>query len=233
MSSFAAQAMELARHGFVAVSIDYRCEGPLRSASDNFHPWFDAVEDARAAVRFMVANAARLQLDPHRIMAFGGSAGAVTVAQMLHALPDGAPMPPPVPPPPMPPSKCELALEAHCNLTDFRGNGGYESCLACTRQHASAPTCRPVERAAYCNHTGEPAAAAAVEYEAPAPASGGGNVSCGIALSGAIVPSSIASKQVVATSGSPPYLDFHGTRDQTVPYILPSNHSLEHWSVLH
>ena len=66
MSSFAEQAMSLARHGFAVVSIDYRCEGALRrgppARSDEFHPWYDAVEDARAAVRFMTANAGRLQV---------------------------------------------------------------------------------------------------------------------------------------------------------------------------
>eukprot|EP01043_Picozoa_sp_COSAG02_P057667 COSAG02_NODE_7041_length_3214_cov_1.509470_2_plen_296_part_00 len=221
MSSFADRAMEFARHGFVAVSIDYRCEGPLRKDGDNFHPWFDAVEDARAAVRYMIANSARLQLDPHRIVAFGGSAGAVTVAQMLHALPDGSPMPPPVPPPPMPPSKCELALQSHCNLTSFKTEGGYDACLACTRLYASAPTCRPAARAAYCNGTGQPSMLSGTEHEGPASAlveTGVSNISCGIALSGAVTPGSIAAKQVVASASSPPYLDFHGTQDRTVPY---------------
>ena len=228
MSSFAERAMELARHGYVAVSIDYRCEGKLRP-TDEFHPWFDAVEDARAAVRYMVANAARLQLDPHRITAFGGSAGAVTVAQMLHALPDGTPVPPPVPPPPLPPNNCTLTLEAHCPLKTFHGS--YDACLACTRQYASAPTCKPAARAAYCNSsergrsdegTQRQQAPAAASLEAVAldyaEGGGGGNITCGIALSGAITPGSIASQQVIATSSSPPYLDFHGTADSTVPY---------------
>ena len=63
----------------------------------------------------MVSNAARLQLDSSRIVAFGGSAGAVTVAQLLHALPEGTPMPAPVPPPaveeppaPLPPPPPEI-----------------------------------------------------------------------------------------------------------------------------
>ena len=51
MTSFALVAMAFAQRGFVAVSIDYRCEGKLRADQDNFHPWYDAVEDARAAVR--------------------------------------------------------------------------------------------------------------------------------------------------------------------------------------
>ena len=68
MSSFADVAMALARRGFAVVSIDYRCEGPLRAGdpADLFHPWFDAVEDARAAVRYMVSTAARLATGPGR-----------------------------------------------------------------------------------------------------------------------------------------------------------------------
>jgi predicted esterase len=129
---------------------------------DNFHPWFDAVEDARAAVRWFVedANAVPLKLDTSRIVAFGGSAGAVTVAQLLHALPDGVPMPPSPPSP---------APSPHALV----GNSG---------------------------------------------SVGVGNVTCGIALSGAMPPASITSKQVLANASSPPYLDFHGTKDTTVPY---------------
>ena len=226
MSSFADRAMELARHGFVAVSIDYRCEGALRP-QDEFHPWYDAVEDARAAVRYMVANAERLQLDPHRIVAFGGSAGAVTVAQMLHALPDGAPMPPPVPPPPLPPNNCTRTLEARCPLKEFHRSSGFDTgeCMACTRQQAGSPICRPVARAAYCNFTSNKSmrqlpimaeqqaltgTASASAHPVRNDYSTGGNISCGIALSGAITPESIASGQVTASENSPPYLDFHG-----------------------
>ena len=208
MSSFADVAMALARRGFVAVSIDYRCEGKLRADQDNFHPWYDAVEDAHAAVRYMVANAARLNLDTSRIMAFGGSAGAVTVAQLLHALPDGTPMPPPAP---APPSRCSITLKEHCPLPF---PGGYEACLKCSREHASRPICEPRQRVAYCNETLQNTAAI------------GGNVTCGIALSGAMPPESILAGQVVASPSSPPYLDFHGTNDTTVPYsntsVLPA-----------
>ena len=203
MTSFAEVAMALARRGFVAVSIDYRCEGKLRADQDYFHPWYDAVEDARAAVRYMVANAARLNLDTSRIMAFGGSAGAVTVAQLLHALPDGTPMPPPAPSPPPPPSHCETILKELCPLPF---PGGYEDCLKCSREHAPHPICKPSQRVAYCNGTMQSTKVT------------GGNVTCGIALSGAIPPESINAGQVVASEHSPPYLDFHGTKDTTVPY---------------
>jgi carboxylesterase type B len=142
MDKFVEVARSFARRGFTAVSIDYRCEGPLKNTPLNESVWFDPVEDARAAVRYMVAHAERLQLDPNRIVAFGGSAGAATVAQMLY--------------------------------TPFNTD----------------PT--------------EPDA--------------GGNVTCGIALSGSIIESSRLLHQVDASPSSPAYLDLHGTNDSTVPY---------------
>ena len=205
MSRFVAVARALARRGFAVISIDYRCEGRLRGIGDFFHPWYDAVEDARAAVRYMVGNAARLQLDTGRIVAFGGSAGAVTVAQLLHALPDSVPMPPGPPLPPSPPGSenCTAVCRANCPRPF---PGGYDECLACTRQHAARPICRPIERARYCNST-----TAEQGVQRTGTGQAGGNVTCGIALSGAIVPSSIAAGQVTASVASAPYLDFHGT----------------------
>src|SRR6185503_2084524 len=42
----------------------------------------DCIEDAKAAVRWVRANAARYQINPDRIGAFGGSAGAHLVAML-------------------------------------------------------------------------------------------------------------------------------------------------------
>lgn len=139
MASFANIAKSFARHGFVAVSIDYRCEGPLRP-TDLYSVWHDPVEDVRAAVKYMVTNAGRLQLDPSRIVAFGGSAGAITVAQLLYT--------------PLESTQSEV----------------------------------------------------------------GGNVTCSIGLSGALVVESIDKAQINPGSTSPAYIDFHGTNDTTVPY---------------
>ncbi len=87
MTTFADMAMAFATRGFATISIDYRCE---RDPEDNDpsildEVWLDAVADVRAAVRYMEANADRLQLDSSRIAAFGGSAGAITVAQLLYS----------------------------------------------------------------------------------------------------------------------------------------------------
>jgi acetyl esterase/lipase len=58
---------DLARHGYVGVSPDYRlCPQSVFPAQ---------VDDAKAAVRFLRANAASLKVDPERIGAMGFSAG--------------------------------------------------------------------------------------------------------------------------------------------------------------
>ena len=52
-------------------------------------------------------------------------------------------------------------------------------------------------------------------------------------MSGAIPPGSIAAGQVSASPDSPPYLDFHGTADATVPYSNttggPADRGLLYW----
>jgi acetyl esterase/lipase len=58
---------DLARHGYVGVSPDYRlCPQSIFPAQ---------IEDVKAAVRFLRANAASLKVDPERIGAMGFSAG--------------------------------------------------------------------------------------------------------------------------------------------------------------
>ena len=58
---------ELARRGFVAVTVQYRLAPAL--------PFPAAIEDVQAAVRWLRANAERLKVDPNRIGALGDSAG--------------------------------------------------------------------------------------------------------------------------------------------------------------
>ena len=64
---YLAQCVRLAQQGYVAATADYR----LAPAA----PFPAAVEDAKAAVRYLRANAARLGIDPDRIGVMGGSAG--------------------------------------------------------------------------------------------------------------------------------------------------------------
>jgi acetyl esterase/lipase len=60
-------AEALLARGIAVASIDYRLSGEARFPA--------AIEDAKAAVRFLRANAGRYRLDPERFLAFGQSAG--------------------------------------------------------------------------------------------------------------------------------------------------------------
>lgn len=59
----------LARHGYVGMSIDYLLATPEKPS------WPQNVYDCKTAVRWLRANAERLQIDPDYIGAIGGSAG--------------------------------------------------------------------------------------------------------------------------------------------------------------
>jgi acetyl esterase/lipase len=66
-ASYHRLCIELAQKGFVAATVSYRL-APR-------HQFPAAVEDVKAAVRFLRANAQKHRLDPHHIGATGGSAG--------------------------------------------------------------------------------------------------------------------------------------------------------------
>ena len=59
--------VDFAALGFVAVTINYRLAGEA--------PFPAALEDCKCAVRWLRAHAKEYQLDPHKIGAFGNSAG--------------------------------------------------------------------------------------------------------------------------------------------------------------
>jgi acetyl esterase/lipase len=64
---FGGPAIRQASRGYAVASIEYRLAPK--------HIWPAQVEDAKAAVRWLRANATRFQLDPNRIGVFGTSAG--------------------------------------------------------------------------------------------------------------------------------------------------------------
>lgn len=68
---------DLAKQGYVTASIDYRlCQ---------VAPFPAQIEDCKAAVRFLRANAARYQIDPDHIAAWGESAGGHLVELMAYS----------------------------------------------------------------------------------------------------------------------------------------------------
>ncbi|HHJ10808.1 MAG TPA: alpha/beta hydrolase [Bacteroidetes bacterium] len=69
VQQFAGHAKYFASRGMVAMTAEYRVK------SRNHTTPFDAVRDAKSAIRFIRAYADVLGVDPHRIVASGGSAG--------------------------------------------------------------------------------------------------------------------------------------------------------------
>ena len=65
-------AIELARRGYVAATIEYRLSNEAKYPAQ--------IHDLKAAVRWLRANSARYQIDPNRIGAIGASAGGHLVA---------------------------------------------------------------------------------------------------------------------------------------------------------
>jgi acetyl esterase/lipase len=66
--------LELLSHGYAVASIGYRLSGDATFPAQ--------VEDCKAAVRWLRANAARFALDPERFAAFGESAGGYLAAML-------------------------------------------------------------------------------------------------------------------------------------------------------
>jgi gluconolactonase len=76
-SKFRALAIALAAKGYVAAAIEYRLGGEALFPA--------GIQDCNTAVRYLRANAKKLQLDPKRIGAVGGSAGGHIVGLMATA----------------------------------------------------------------------------------------------------------------------------------------------------
>ncbi len=78
-SSYGEMISRLAGHGYVAATVDYRLAPAAQFPS--------ALQDVKAAVRFLRANAQKYNIDPDRIAAIGDSAGA-TLALLLGLTPE-------------------------------------------------------------------------------------------------------------------------------------------------
>lgn len=71
-------ARRLARRGFVTASISYRLRSEIQAISDPVGTIRDAVDDAKAAVRWLRSQAATYRLDVTRFAIGGASAGGFT-----------------------------------------------------------------------------------------------------------------------------------------------------------
>jgi acetyl esterase len=80
-TQFVPQAEYFASRGLVALSADYRIESKHKTTPDV------CVEDGKSAIRWVKANAAKLGIDPAKVIAAGGSAGGHVAA--CTALVDG------------------------------------------------------------------------------------------------------------------------------------------------
>ncbi len=73
---------ELAARGYVAVSINYRLGFHLNK-TDIERAGYLALQDAHAAMRFLVANAGTYHIDTERLFAGGSSSGAITALNLV------------------------------------------------------------------------------------------------------------------------------------------------------
>lgn len=71
-------ATDFARKGYVVASINYRIGFNPASKSSLERAAYRAVQDARAALRYLSANAAAYRIDPRYVFLGGSSAGAIT-----------------------------------------------------------------------------------------------------------------------------------------------------------
>ena len=76
-------AVELAKHGYVCMSINYK----LWNKGIKSPTWPRSLLDAKTAVRWLRTNAERLKIDPERIAAFGNSAGGNLAAMLATTTP--------------------------------------------------------------------------------------------------------------------------------------------------
>ena len=78
-TQFYAQSQYFAKHGLVAISVEYR------TYQSDATPPIVALLDAKAAMRYVHSHAGELNIDPHRIIATGASAGGQLAAALAVA----------------------------------------------------------------------------------------------------------------------------------------------------
>ncbi len=133
LADFPGVLARLASEGFVVASLEYRLSGEA--------PFPAALQDARAALRFLRANAAKYHIDPTRVGVWGGSAGGHLAALLATSCKDLSLDPPlaagATPPPPG--SECVQAAVTWYGVYDFApviakqgGDASGQRFLGCT-----------------------------------------------------------------------------------------------------
>ena len=110
----------------------------LEAAQDAMPPQFAFDPDSPQAAK----QANQAQMD--RICA---TTGFLEPGDIIPPLPPSPPGPPSPSPSPLP-GKCKAVLASKCPLPQFKT---YDACLACTREYANKPTCKPSDRQTYCH----------------------------------------------------------------------------------
>lgn len=114
LSNFPAVLAKLSSEGFVVASLEYRLSGEIGFPAQ--------LQDSRAAIRFLKANAAKYGIDPARVGIWGGSAGGHLSALTAFSCGDTSldPAPAPVGSAPAPAgSECVQSLVTWYGVFDF------------------------------------------------------------------------------------------------------------------
>jgi acetyl esterase/lipase len=148
LSNFPAVLASLASEGFVVASLEYRLAGEA--------PFPAQLQDSRAAIRFLKANAARYGLDPARVGVWGGSAGGHLAALTAMSCGDTTMDPSPAPAG----SECVQSVVTWYGVFDFAplmkaaadqngGNAPENMLLRCAPANCAADRVASVSPAAY------------------------------------------------------------------------------------
>jgi acetyl esterase/lipase len=137
---------QLAQRGFVVAAVEYRLDGEAKFPA--------AVQDVKAAIRFLRSRAAEYGIDPSRVGIFGGSAGG-QLAALAGTSCGVAALDPPTEPGASPPSDCVQAAAAWYGVHDFRtvptppGQTGPGPYLGCPTRQCPTETLRFASPVAY------------------------------------------------------------------------------------
>jgi acetyl esterase/lipase len=144
LSNFPAVLAKLASEGFVVASLEYRLSGEAAFPAQ--------LQDARAAIRFLKANAGQYGIDPARVGVWGGSAGghltALTALSCGDTSLDAAPA--------AAGSECVQSAVTWYGVFDFKsmlarggGNVAENALLRCTPANCSDQAVRAVSPSSY------------------------------------------------------------------------------------